>query len=84
MIGFLVPHFRLLNRVVLNQVLVRGVDDAATQSILKQVQDSGTSWFGGSVWQDRPAFRISLSSFRTKDVHVDRLIGLMQRVGPSG
>lgn len=76
--------FEVLNRVVLNQVLARGKDDAATQSILQQVQDSGTSWFGGSVWQDRPAFRISLSSFRTQDEHVDRLIALMQRIGPSG
>ena len=76
--------FEVLNRVVLNQVLVRGVDDAATQSILKQVQESGTSWFGGSVWQDRPAFRISLSSFRTKDEHVDRLIDLLRRIGPAG
>ncbi|NRB17857.1 MAG: aspartate aminotransferase family protein [Rhodobacteraceae bacterium] len=76
--------FDVLNRVVLNQVLVRGVNDVATQSILKQVQDSGTSWFGGSVWQDRPAFRISLSSFRTQEHHVDRLIALMQRIGPAG
>jgi len=76
--------FEVLNRVVLNQVLVRGANDAATLSILKQVQDSGTSWFGGSVWQDRPAFRISLSSFRTKDKHVDRLLALMLRIGPGG
>ena len=76
--------FEVLNRVVLNQVLVRGVDDAETQSILKQAQESGMSWFGGSVWQDRPAFRISLSSFRTKDEHVDRLIDLLRRIGPKG
>lgn len=76
--------FEVLNRVVLNQVLVRGVDDAATKSILKQVQESGISWFGGSIWQDRPAFRISLSSFRTEDRHVDQLIALLQRIGPAG
>jgi glutamate/tyrosine decarboxylase-like PLP-dependent enzyme len=76
--------FEVLNRVVLNQVLVRGADDAATQSILKQVQESGTSWFGGSVWQERPAFRISLSSFRTEERHVDQLIDLLLRIGPKG
>ncbi len=76
--------FEVLNRVVLNQVLVRGVDDAATHSILQQVQDSGTSWFGGSVWQGRPAFRISLSSFRTEDRHVDQLIALLRQIGPKG
>lgn len=76
--------FEVLNRVVLNQVLVRGRDDAATQSILRQVQESGTAWFGGSIWQERPAFRISLSSFRTEDRHVDQLIALLQRIGPEG
>lgn len=76
--------FEVLNRVVLNQVLVRGVDDGATRSILQQVQDSGISWFGGTVWQDRPAFRISLSSFRTEDRHVDQLIDLLCDIGPKG
>ncbi|CUH86770.1 L-2,4-diaminobutyrate decarboxylase [Phaeobacter sp. CECT 5382] len=76
--------FEVLNRVVLNQVLVRGANDTATQSILKQVQESGTSWFGGTVWQDRPAFRISLSSFRTEDRHVDQLVDLLHRIGPMG
>ncbi|MCD9146940.1 pyridoxal phosphate-dependent decarboxylase family protein [Pseudophaeobacter flagellatus] len=76
--------FEVLNRVVLNQVLVRGGDDAATEVILQKVQQSGTSWFGGTVWQDRPAFRISLSSFRTQDRHVDQLINLLVGIGAKG
>jgi len=76
--------FEVLNRVVLNQVLVRGQDDAATQAILAQVQNSGTSWFGGTVWQGRPAFRISLSSFRTKERHVDQLIDQLIQIGAKG
>lgn len=76
--------FDVQNRVVLNQVLVRGADDDATARILKQVQDSGEVWFGGTVWQGRPAFRISLSSFRTEQENVDRLIALLQRIGPNG
>ncbi|WP_122074302.1 pyridoxal-dependent decarboxylase [Pseudophaeobacter sp. EL27] len=76
--------FEVLNRVVLNQVLVRGQDDAATQAILAQVQNSGTSWFGGTVWQDRPAFRISLSSFRTEERHVDQLMNLLVQIGAKG
>jgi 3-methyladenine DNA glycosylase Tag len=74
----------VLNRVVLNQVLVRGRDDAATEAILQKVQQSGTSWFGGTVWQGRPAFRISLSSFRTQDSHVDQLITLLLGIGARG
>jgi hypothetical protein len=34
-------------------------------------------WFGPAVWQGRPAFRISLSSWRTQDRHVERLIALL-------
>ena len=76
--------FDVLNRMVLNQVLVRGVDDAATARVLQQAQDSGEVWFGGTVWQGRPAFRISLSSFRTEQENVDRLISLLRRIGPNG
>ncbi|KPD14239.1 pyridoxal-dependent decarboxylase [Phaeobacter sp. 11ANDIMAR09] len=76
--------FEVLNRVVLNQVLVRGGDDAATQEILRRVQQSGSAWFGGTVWQERPAFRISLSSFRTEERHVDQLIDLLVRIGAKG
>jgi len=76
--------FDVLNRVVLNQVLVRGTDDAATARVLQRVQDSGEVWFGGTVWQGRPAFRISLSSFRTEQENVDRLIALLRGIGPNG
>lgn len=71
--------YEVLNRVVLNQVLARAGNDAQTQAIMQAVQDSGEAWFGPAIWRDRPAFRISLSSWRTEDSHVDKLIDLMQR-----
>ena len=71
--------YEVLNRVVLNQVLARAGSDAQTQTVMQAVQDSGEAWFGPAIWQDRPAFRISLSSWRTEDRHVDKLIDLMQR-----
>ena len=76
--------FDVLNRVVLNQVLVRGANDDATKKILARAQESGIAWFGGSVWQGCPAFRISLSSFRTEDVHVEKLLDLLTEIGPNG
>ncbi len=69
--------YEVLNDVALNQVLVRAPDDHQTHSIMKQAQASGELWFGPTVWQGRPAFRISLSSWRTRDVHVDRLIAFL-------
>ncbi|MFY0595382.1 MAG: aspartate aminotransferase family protein [Cognatishimia sp.] len=76
--------FEVLNRVVLNQVLVRGFDDVATQRIVAAVQASGRVWFGATVWKARPAFRISLSSFRTKERHILELIDILEAIGPRG
>jgi len=69
--------FEVLNRVVLNQVLVRAGSDAQTQGVMEYVQTSGRAWFGPAVWQGRPAFRISVSSWRTEGVHTDALVALL-------
>jgi aromatic-L-amino-acid decarboxylase len=55
----------VLNRVVLNQVLVRCGSDAETARVRETVLATGAGWFGNTVWQGRPAFRLSLSSWRT-------------------
>jgi glutamate/tyrosine decarboxylase-like PLP-dependent enzyme len=59
--------FDVVNRVVLNQVLVRGRDDAETKAIQAYVHDSGDVWFGTTMWDGRAAFRLSVSSWRTSD-----------------
>ncbi len=69
--------YDVLNRVVLNQILVRADTDERTNSIIEAAQSSGKVWFGSTVWQGRPAFRISISSFRTKDKHIDKLIQIL-------
>jgi len=76
--------FDVVNRVILNQVLVRGVDDEATLRIVAAAQASGRIWFGATVWEGRPAFRISFSSFRTQDEHVAELVDILKRIGPKG
>ncbi|MBO0144532.1 aspartate aminotransferase family protein [Agrobacterium sp. Ap1] len=63
----------VLNRVVLNQVLVRCGDDERTARVRQRVLDSGAGWFGNTVWQGRSAFRISFSSWRTRHEDVVRL-----------
>lgn len=57
----------VLNRVVLNQVLVRCKTDDQTRAALARVQEGGRVWFGGATWDGRPAMRISFSSWRTTD-----------------
>jgi glutamate/tyrosine decarboxylase-like PLP-dependent enzyme len=63
--------FEVLNRVVLNQVLVRCATDAATLQARAEALDGGALWFGATVWQGRPALRLSVSSWRTTDAHID-------------
>lgn len=72
--------YQVLNRVVLNQVLVRGESDAQTAAIREAAQASGEVWFGPTVWQGRPAFRLSLSSWRTTDADVRTLAELLLRL----
>ena len=64
----------VLNDVVLNQVLFRFETDEETQSMLAAVQSGGEAWMGGTVWDGRPAIRISVSSWQTTDADVDRTL----------
>ena len=70
-------EFDVVNRVVLNQVLVRGSDDDATRAIRAAVEASGKAWFGATMWRGRPAFRLSVSSWRTRDQDIDDLVDLL-------
>jgi glutamate/tyrosine decarboxylase-like PLP-dependent enzyme len=65
--------YQVLNRVVLNQVLVRADSDEQTIAIRTAAQQSGQVWFGPTVWQGRPAFRLSVSSWRTTDADIETL-----------
>jgi glutamate/tyrosine decarboxylase-like PLP-dependent enzyme len=67
------PGVEIVNDVVLNQALVRfGDDDAATNAVIASVQEEGTCWLGGTVWQGRAAMRVSVSGWRTTEADADR------------
>ena len=76
----------ILNDVVLNQVLVRfGDDDETTREVVRRVQEDGTCWLGGTVWQGRAAMRISVSSFRTTQEDVERsAAAILEAAGITG
>jgi len=73
-----VPGVRVLNEVVLNQVLVRfepvgGADaDAFTRDVVARVQADGTCWLGGTVWHGLAAMRVSVSGWNTTEADIDR------------
>ncbi len=72
--------YAILNDVELNQVLVSFGDPETTQRVIKGIQDDGTCWCGGTVWQGKTAMRISVSSWATTEADVARSLEAMLRV----
>ncbi len=64
--------FEILNEVVLNQVLVSFGSPEMTRRVIDAVQAEGTCWAGVTVWQNRTAMRISVSSWATTIHDVER------------
>ena len=77
--GFAAAGHRVLNDVVLNQVLVSFGDAETTQRTIASIQSDGTCWCGGTVWQGQPAMRISVSSWATTDDDVEKSLVAMLR-----
>jgi glutamate/tyrosine decarboxylase-like PLP-dependent enzyme len=72
-------HIRILNEVVLNQLLVRvepasGDADRATRDTVRRVQEERVCWLGGTRWHDMDAMRISVSNWSTTEADVDRSV----------
>jgi len=82
------PGIRVLNDVVINQVLVRFDDpsgdaaaaDARTSAVISAVQADGTMWLGGSTWHGQRVMRISVSGWRTTEDDVDRCLATILRI----
>lgn len=72
------PGSEILNDVVLNQVLFRFEDDAATDAMLASVQASGEAWMSGTTWDGRAAIRLSVSNWRTTEADVDRTVAAFE------
>ncbi|MCL4559254.1 MAG: aminotransferase class V-fold PLP-dependent enzyme [Chloroflexi bacterium] len=72
--------YSVLNEVVLNQVLVSFGDEIATRRVIAAVQQDGTCWCGGTVWQGHTAMRISVSSWATTKEDVDKSLAAILSV----
>ncbi|HET6725641.1 MAG TPA: aminotransferase class V-fold PLP-dependent enzyme [Gammaproteobacteria bacterium] len=78
--GFEAAGYRVLNDVVLNQVLVEFGDTDTTLRVIAEIQKDGTCWCGSTEWQGHTAMRISVSSWATTDEDVERSLKAMIRV----
>jgi glutamate/tyrosine decarboxylase-like PLP-dependent enzyme len=69
--GFRTAGFEVLNDVVINQVLVSFGTTEITERVIRRVQEDGTCWCGGTVWQGKSAMRVSVSSWATTEADVE-------------
>lgn len=70
--GLRAAGYRVLNDVVINQVLVDFGGPEKTLRTVDAIQQEGTCWCGSTVWQGHTAMRISVSSWATTDDDVER------------
>ncbi|MBV8497420.1 MAG: aspartate aminotransferase family protein [Gammaproteobacteria bacterium] len=70
---------KVLNEVVLNQVLVSFGSAERTRAVIERIQRDGTCWCGGTVWQGQTAMRISVSSWATTEADVELSLSAMLR-----
>lgn len=78
--GLRAAGYDVLNDVVLNQVVVAFGDAEATRRVIAAIQAEGTLWAGPTVWRNRTAMRISISSWATRDEDVQRSLEAIVRV----
>jgi glutamate/tyrosine decarboxylase-like PLP-dependent enzyme len=77
--GLKAAGFKILNDVVINQVLVSFGSAERTLQTVARLQQDGTCWCGTTVWQGRTAMRISVSSWVTTEQDVERSLTAMIR-----
>jgi glutamate/tyrosine decarboxylase-like PLP-dependent enzyme len=78
--GFRNAGFEVLNDVVINQVLVSFGSSELTQKVIRAVQEDGTCWCGGTVWQGKSAMRVSVSSWATTEADVELSLQTILRI----
>ena len=72
--------YEVLNDVVINQVLVSFGRPEVTREVIRRIQEDGTCWCGGTVWQGKTAMRISVSSWATTETDVERSLQAIIRI----
>src|SRR5271170_3401858 len=78
--GFRNAGYEVLNDVVINQVLVSFGSAEVTPEVIRAVQEDGTCWCGGTVWQEKPAMRVSVSSWATTESDVELSLKAILRI----
>ena len=76
------PNVEIVSEPTLNQGLLRFTradntpeeNDAYTDHVINEINDTGEAFFSGTTWQGRRAMRVSVVNWRTTEVDVGRAI----------
>ncbi len=68
---------KVLSDVPLNQVLCTTTGKETPADFAARMNATGKLWFGQTVWRGKPAFRLSVSSWRTTDADIERAISVL-------
>jgi glutamate/tyrosine decarboxylase-like PLP-dependent enzyme len=82
--GLHAAGFEVLNTVSLNQVVVDLGSSERAERVVRALQADGRCWCGPTRWKNRHALRISISSWRTTDVDVERSLAAIVEVASEG
>ncbi len=74
---------KILNEVVLNQVLVSFGDAQRTEKLIRAIQEDGTLWAGKTIWQGQTAMRLSIVSWATTTEDVEKSCAAIIRINNS-
>jgi glutamate/tyrosine decarboxylase-like PLP-dependent enzyme len=78
--GLRTAGYKILNDVVLNQVLVSFGSADKTNAVIQAIQEDGTCWCGGTIWHGETAMRISVSSWATTNKDIEISLAAVLRI----
>jgi glutamate/tyrosine decarboxylase-like PLP-dependent enzyme len=74
-----IPGVRVVNEVVLNQVLIYVGDMSVTNLVERLVQEEGTAWLGATTWRGQRLLRVAVSNWSTSEDDVDETVEAIAR-----
>ncbi|MGD2059980.1 MAG: pyridoxal-dependent decarboxylase [Acidimicrobiia bacterium] len=74
-----IPSVRVVNEVVLNQVLIRVGDTSFTDRVEGLIQEDGTVWMGATTWRGERLLRVSISNWATDENDIDVAVASIER-----
>jgi glutamate/tyrosine decarboxylase-like PLP-dependent enzyme len=74
-----IPGCEVVNKVVLNQVLVRVGDTELTEQVERAIQAEGVCWMGGTTWRGERLLRFSVSNWSTGESDIDASVEALAR-----